>query len=801
MKKQDSEMRLTKTDGGLPYDLILKALRFGFSKLGYLLIGLLFARVRFFSAVSPLALSLAAGAGQNGFWYAAGGLTLTLIEGDLAGAGGLLTVLLLRLTFWRLWQKKPPLSDGRDGLFTEERLRGLFGESLTLRLAAATVGGFTVGALRTVLGGFSLGDFFGILFYLSLTPLFAFLFFAARAGRNAWLKKGGQAVFCTLLVYAVAPFSLFGFSFAYLLASLFAFAAAKREKPAVAGVFGGLLLLPISPVYAFSLGFGALGASLLYPRATLYAVCGGSILFAALAFLAGDARTFAAAFPEVLSGAILTVFLTRKRDAPGKESAAAAPPRDLSPAFLSAEAAAGEKQSMLDLADSFAETATLFFSLSDRAARAQTVDAPGVCARAFDRLCRRCPAASVCFGRAGTRAADALAKAGARLAAAGQVEKADLPPEFTEFCPHADEIVEEIGIESVEALGRQLKNDAQFSTCAGALSALIRHALSENERAYAPDPAAKAAVSRALAAVGFFADALSVFGERQKTVYAWRLSSSAMQCDVSEIKAALSRALDCPFEDPLFEFADGGIRMICKSLPRYAVTYDLSAAAEKAGAENGDSVRVFEGRDGYTYALISDGMGRGPAAAGKSRRAALFLEKMLSAGNSVRTSIELLSVLLRQEDTEGFTTVDLLEIDRRLGRVCFFKSGAAPSFVRRDGRIFKIRSRTFPIGILEDVDAEKNAFAVCDGDIIVMVSDGIVGEYDEPLWLCQMLSDGDLTPEGAARRIRRAAEAHATEEDDRTVCVLQITAVDKDEKTAEDAADGEEAAEAETAAK
>lgn len=779
MKKEGFGQRVStyaqRARGSLPYEETVKLLRFLFSKLPHIAVGLLFARTRLFLSVAPLGTALAAAAGENLPYFALGGLLYTLPMRDIAGTLGVCGVLILRVAFVLLHDRgRAPTADG--GLFSKEKKRALVSQSLTLRLAASAGGGFAAGAVRTVLGGGAIGDLLGLFLYIGLSPLFTYLFCAARQSENARRRAVGRAVFFALVVFAVAPFSLFGFSFAYALAAAFAFTAANKQKPPVAALFGAVLLLPLSPTYAAALAAAAFCAAWLYPRSTLYAVCGGSLLFAAVGFLLGGARGFAAAFPEVMAGAAVAAYLVRKKSL--QKDKIFSPPqavRSAADAAVLSAAAEEEKADLLALADAAEQMANTFFSLSDRAQRPQQLDARSLCEDAFDRLCRRCPAAKVCFGRAESRAVDAQNKLAARLADAGQVKAEDLPEEFAAFCPHVAEILEEIEISYAGLLERRLKNDGRFSAYAGALSSLIRHALTENENAYAPNPTARRACAAALAEIGFTADALGVYGAREKRIYACRLSSAAMHCKVEDIRSAIERALDAPVETPTFSFVDGGITMSCKSLPCFAVESDMTSAAWDLCEENGDSVRMFEGKGGYTYALISDGMGRGHLAAEKSRRAALFLEKMLSAGNSVRTAIELLSVLLRSENDEGFTTVDLLEIDRHLGKVCFFKSGAAPSFVRRGDRIFKIRSRTFPIGILEDVDAEKNTFAAVDGDLIVMVSDGIVGEYDEPLWLCKLLAEGNFDASGAAHAIRRAAEAHAMSEDDRSVCVLQIT--------------------------
>jgi len=121
--------------------------------------------------------------------------------------------------------------------------------------------------------------------------------------------------------------------------------------------------------------------------------------------------------------------------------------------------------------------------------------------------------------------------------------------------------------------------------------------------------------------------------------------------------------------------------------------------------------------------------------------------------------------------------VDIAEIDLFSGEARFIKSGAAPSFVLRDGGIFRLQSKTVPIGIMRALDAEMIKFDVQEGDRVVMVSDGVSRSYDESPWLLDMMStdeevlSGDT--DGASERIIREAISRGSE-DDVTAGVIEI---------------------------
>ena len=153
--------------------------------------------------------------------------------------------------------------------------------------------------------------------------------------------------------------------------------------------------------------------------------------------------------------------------------------------------------------------------------------------------------------------------------------------------------------------------------------------------------------------------------------------------------------------------------------------------------------------------ILSDGMGSGREAALSAGMAVSLLERLITAGAGTETALKILNRVLRATGRECSATVDVAEIDLYTGEARFVKSGAAPSFVLRDGSIFRLQSKTVPVGILRALDAEMIRFDVRAGDTVVMVSDGAARSYDEDPWLLDLLS----SDEGILRGDERSAAA------------------------------------------
>ncbi len=76
-----------------------------------------------------------------------------------------------------------------------------------------------------------------------------------------------------------------------------------------------------------------------------------------------------------------------------------------------------------------------------------------------------------------------------------------------------------------------------------------------------------------------------------------------------------------------------------------------------------------------------------------------------------------------------FTTLDMTAIDLYSGNCEIVKNGAAATFIKRDSGVETIFSKTLPVGIDMEAQPESTRTSLSDGDIVVMVSDGIVDAF------------------------------------------------------------------------
>ncbi len=160
--------------------------------------------------------------------------------------------------------------------------------------------------------------------------------------------------------------------------------------------------------------------------------------------------------------------------------------------------------------------------------------------------------------------------------------------------------------------------------------------------------------------------------------------------------------------------------------------------------DSGDSVTLGEGRQ---LLMISDGMGAGIPAAMKSGSAVNMLTHLLEVGFDRYTAVDTVNtVLLLQGGEEAFVTLDMCIIDRYDNSAEFIKTGAAPSFIKRDGKVQVIKNASLPVGMLQTVDKAIFNTQLEAGDMVIMASDGLLDADNQTDldWLIGLLEDNSI---------------------------------------------------------
>ena len=165
----------------------------------------------------------------------------------------------------------------------------------------------------------------------------------------------------------------------------------------------------------------------------------------------------------------------------------------------------------------------------------------------------------------------------------------------------------------------------------------------------------------------------------------------------------------------------------------YEVRIAVSARGRRGRALSGDRGMSFYTGDGRFFAILCDGAGTGQEAAEESLLAVDTLSGLIQAGMSPEASMEFLNNLYVLRSTGGFSTMDILELNLLSGQAMLYKWGAAPSFIRSGQTVKKVGTAAPPpgLGVGSTVGPEVIRLSLWGGDLLVLVSDGVLGEDTE----------------------------------------------------------------------
>ncbi|WP_305768620.1 SpoIIE family protein phosphatase [Candidatus Epulonipiscium viviparus] len=165
---------------------------------------------------------------------------------------------------------------------------------------------------------------------------------------------------------------------------------------------------------------------------------------------------------------------------------------------------------------------------------------------------------------------------------------------------------------------------------------------------------------------------------------------------------------------------------------KFGVTAGAALCAK--GKISGDVYSFMEIPNGKYLMALSDGMGSGELARTQSKITIEMLEEFMEAGLGAESSLKLInSTLVLRQENEVFSTIDVAIIDTTTGVVKILKAGAATTFVLRDHEVIAIESESLPVGIIKDAYIETHNVALESGDILIMVTDGLLSTTEDAL--------------------------------------------------------------------
>lgn len=606
--------------------------------------------------------------------------------------------------------------------------------------------------MMAALKGFLLYDVLKSIFSSFIAFVLYFIFRFAMPVMTGAVKKAlldGEeaisiAITAALVLSGMGMFQVFGFSLRNILCVLLLLFFSYKSGAGVGAASGAVIGLIIS-----------VSASFTPSVAGTYALCG------MLAGILGNIGRVGTALGFMLGNMILAVYFNGTIESMLllKEIMAAAIPFMIlpehfismltgpftrNPAILEDKRGYSRRireitvERLEKFSKAFLDLSKTFAQIAETKVPAESQDINILFDRVADRICSSCSLCMHCWERNFYDTYQVMFQIVEKLETKGRVEESDIPEYFINMCPRINDFVNSVNnmyeLFKINVVWKSKLGDSrmiisrQFEGLSRVITGLAGEINTEVSFLGPLEDAIAAALLKENIRVREVIAYKNTWGKYEISIL--HIACGGARNCISVIEKTVSEAVGRKMireNECCQRNRDGSCFLKLLEAEDLKLTTAIARTPKYGSEVSGDSFTfVNSGLGKFTLALC-DGMGTGHSAAVQSKATVDMLESFIESGFDKDMAINLInSVLVLRSDKENTCTIDMSSVDLFSGEVEFVKIGAAPTYIKRESRVDIIRSASLPAGILPGVDAELAHRKVDAGDMIIMVTDGVI---------------------------------------------------------------------------
>lgn len=408
-----------------------------------------------------------------------------------------------------------------------------------------------------------------------------------------------------------------------------------------------------------------------------------------------------------------------------------------------------------------------------------------VCENVEKEVCNNCGLKTYCYEHRQGVTRDDFFRLEELLEAQGRISESDVEDAFVKNCCKKGEIARSMNLnyrEYLSALEAQRRVSDVRGVVAGQFSGvsdILSDLSNEFKNTMRCDTDSSERIISALSALGAIpVECVCLVSDGGRMSVELELSSKGdSKLSKGTIMREVSKCCGRRFDLPTITCEGDRIRAALCEMPVYDVEIGSDQHIANKGKLCGDCLDYFNDGFGKTYALVCDGMGTGGRAAVDGNMAVSVMGRLLRSGLSADSSLQIVnSALMVKSEDESLSTLDLTGVDLYTGKVTLKKAGAPATFVRKNGRVMVREMPSLPVGILNGVKFSSDTVNLSSGDMVVMVSDGVITGDEK--WLEKLIRSWN---EGSTQELARAVVDEAIKrrgnspDDDITALAIRIT--------------------------
>lgn len=359
----------------------------------------------------------------------------------------------------------------------------------------------------------------------------------------------------------------------------------------------------------------------------------------------------------------------------------------------------------------------------------------------------------------------------------GKVSLIDLSKDFSSYCYSVNSMIYEINrlislyVEQTELSEQTKEYKKLISLQAGALADILNNLAYDYSKKIEFNREKEKEIFDALTEKGILPRQIVCAGEDYHILF------GKEKIIFSEVAKSLSLTADAQMSLNSKSDVGCGILAVFKKCPLLDASFGVAQICKEGASISGDCHTLTKIDEGRFIVALCDGMGSGENAYKNSQTAIELFEAFYKSGLPRQSVLELANRILSVCAEDSFSTLDCAVFDLNAGACDVIKIGASYGFLVTERGVKIIENTSLPLGVLEEVSPNVCALSIKDGDMIVILSDGITDAFFSSTDTVDFLEkEVTLNPQTLADKLLNYAleQYGGVAKDDMTAIVVKV---------------------------
>ena len=319
--------------------------------------------------------------------------------------------------------------------------------------------------------------------------------------------------------------------------------------------------------------------------------------------------------------------------------------------------------------------------------------------------------------------------------AKGKLSLIDLPTELSTTCIHLNDILFALNklladyrARLIEKANLEVGRDLIAAEALGIAEILRSLALESGQLLKFNNPLEKELYDKLIKS-GFVITELLLYGSENN--YCVSLIICMQEFSVQEIEKIVSDTLRMRMSvETKNIILKDKVYISLKKNNDYDAVFGISKATKDGSNKSGDTYSTTKISDDKLLIALSDGMGSGEQSENISSTSLSLIESFYKAGLNENLILDTVNKLLTLNTEDFFTALDIAVINLKNCCVDFIKYGAPYGFIINENGIKIVEGNSLPLGIIEGLKPSIATTPLNDGDIVLLVTDGVSDAFN-----------------------------------------------------------------------